>query len=154
LPWIEERKLFDQFHLDEPWDSPHNRALVQQMPAVYADPALANLAREGKTTYVVPVGPGTVFDTKEGTTFREISDGMSKTVLIVEVPPERAVIWTKPEDWEVDMAHPRRGIERTDRDYFVGAWCDGSAQAMPTDVKSDVLRANLTRAGGELVDWP
>ncbi|MEX2091811.1 MAG: DUF1559 domain-containing protein [Pirellulales bacterium] len=157
LPYLEQDNLYAlyaQFHLDEPWDSPHNLTLVKFFPSNYSDPAHPELAREGKTTYVVPVGPGTVFDTKDGIAFREITDGSSKTIMIVEVPPENAVIWTKPEDWEVDMAHPLRGLERTDRDYFVGAWCDGSGRAMPTDVKSDVLRANLTRAGGELVDRP
>jgi RNA polymerase sigma factor (sigma-70 family) len=28
--------LFKAFHLDEPWDSPHNKALLERMPAVFA----------------------------------------------------------------------------------------------------------------------
>ena len=28
LPYLDEQKLFDEFHLNEPWDSPHNRALI------------------------------------------------------------------------------------------------------------------------------
>lgn len=157
LPYLEQdtqNNLYSQFHLDEPWDSPHNLKLSKVPVEAYSDPAHPELAREGKTTYVVPVGTGTVFDTKEGVTFREIKDGSSKTILLVEVPPERAVIWTKPEEWEVDLQNPLRGLERADHDYFVAAWCDASTQVIPTDVKPDVLRANLTRAGGEVVDRP
>src|SRR3954466_9783237 len=38
LPFIEEEKLFQQFHLDEPWDSQHNLSLLPRMPATYAAP--------------------------------------------------------------------------------------------------------------------
>ncbi len=149
-------ELYKQFHLDEPWDSPHNRPLVEKMPAVYADPdpKLTQLAGEGKTTFQVPVGPETIFYHNEGTTIREISDGTSKTIALVEVTPQRAVVWTKPEDWEVDLAHPRQGVERTDRDFFLAAWCDGSVQSVPTSIDEKKLRALLTRAGGEVIDHP
>ncbi len=42
LPYLEDYDgrsrddLFKTFHLDEPWDSPHNKALLERMPAVYA----------------------------------------------------------------------------------------------------------------------
>ena len=30
LPYLEQQALYDRFHLDEPWDSPHNNALHQR----------------------------------------------------------------------------------------------------------------------------
>ena len=39
LPDLGERELYEQFHLDEPWNSPHNLVLVGRMPKVYAHPA-------------------------------------------------------------------------------------------------------------------
>jgi hypothetical protein len=37
LPWLDQNKLYHQFHLDEPWDSPHNRKLMEDnVPKVYA----------------------------------------------------------------------------------------------------------------------
>jgi hypothetical protein len=151
LPYMDERELYDQFHLDEPWDSPHNRELVKKMPKGFADPdsRLAGLASEGKTTYQVPVGPETVFHNKEGTKYKEIKDGTSSTILMVEVAPEQAVEWTKPVDWEVDLAHPLRRVTRTDRDYFAAARCDGSVMAVPVNSDEAKLRANLTRAGND-----
>src|SRR5438552_1781471 len=38
LPHIGEEKLYQEFHLDEPWDSPHNIDLLPGMPAIYAPP--------------------------------------------------------------------------------------------------------------------
>jgi hypothetical protein len=156
LPYLEasDAALYKQFHLDEPWDSPHNLALVKQMPDVYADPSYRELAREGKTTYQVPVGPGTIFDTETGVTFRDIVDGSSKTLLIVEVPPEDAVVWTKPDDWQVDMQDPLKGLSRQDRERIVAATSDAAVHTIPVKMEPDVLRAMLTRGGKETFDWP
>ena len=38
LPFLGQDALYRQFHLDEPWDSPHNRTLIDKMPAVYCLP--------------------------------------------------------------------------------------------------------------------
>jgi hypothetical protein len=151
LPYIEQEALYKQFHLNEPWDSPHNRQLIAKMPNLYADldPQGKKLAKEGKTTVEVPVGPETVFYKNEGTKLKEITDGTSQTILIVEVEPSRAVVWTKPEDWEVDMAHPRRGVERDDRNIFTAARCDGSVHAVPSNIDEKTLRALLTRGAGD-----
>jgi hypothetical protein len=154
LPYMEEGDLYKQFHLDEPWDSPHNRVLIEKMPESYADISLKQLANEGKTTYQVPTGPKTVFHTNAGTAIRDITDGTSQTILLVEVEPQRAVVWTKPEDWGVDMEHPRRGVDRDDRKIFVAARCDGSVHAVPTSIDEKMLRALLTRAGREVIDQP
>ena len=61
LPFLDQKALYDQFHLDEAWDSPHNRALVSKMPEVFHCPAeKAALAAEGKTRYLGARGAGTV----------------------------------------------------------------------------------------------
>src|SRR5262249_52037192 len=36
LPFLEQGNLYQQFKLNEPWDSPHNRTLLTRMPPVYA----------------------------------------------------------------------------------------------------------------------
>jgi hypothetical protein len=156
LPFLDAEDLYKQFHLDEPWDSPHNRTLISKMPDIYADPDsnLNQLASEGKTTFQVPTGPETVFYKNAGTTYREIPDGTAKTILLIEVEPQRAVEWTKPDDWQVDMTHPRQGLEQKDRKRFVAGWCDGHISTISTDVDEAKLRAALTRKGGEDVELP
>jgi hypothetical protein len=151
LPFIEQDALYKQFHLDEPWDSPHNRQLIAKMPDLYADPDAQGkkLAKEGKTTYQVPVGSQTVFYNSAGARMSEIKDGTSQTILMVEVEHSRAVVWTKPEDWEVDMEHPLRGVAREDRNIFTAARCDGSVFAVANNINEAKLRALLTRAAGD-----
>ena len=36
LPYLEENELYLSFKLDEPWDSPHNKPLLERMPYLYA----------------------------------------------------------------------------------------------------------------------
>ena len=60
LPYLESSPLYSRFHLDEPWDSPHNLALLDPMPMVYACPSDRN-RKPGMTGYQVVVGPATAF---------------------------------------------------------------------------------------------
>src|SRR5262249_24965534 len=59
LPFIEQGPVYKQFHLDEPWDSPHNSSLLSQMPKVYASPTDPSQAN---THYLVFDSPGCAFD--------------------------------------------------------------------------------------------
>ena len=71
LPYLDQQQaLYDEFHLDEPWDSPHNKALIAKMPAVYACPSVPGLAESGKTTYLGPRGEKTIFPGPEGSRSR------------------------------------------------------------------------------------
>ena len=114
LPYLGEVELYEQFRHNEPWDSEHNRTLINRMPDIYA--INKNLADAGRTTLVVPSGEGTIFDRQVGTKTREIRDGTSKTIAMVEVDPVNAVIWTKPDDWHVDFQDPFNGVRSSNRD--------------------------------------
>jgi hypothetical protein len=153
LPYIGEKALYDQFRLNEPWDSPHNLPLVKRMPEMYRDPnpRIAALAGEGKTTFQVPVGPETIFNKNEGARFSEVIDGPARTIMLVEVVPERAVEWTKPADWEVDMQNPLDGVKRTDRDRITAGFGDGHVEAMRQSIDPKAFRTLLTRAGKDSV---
>jgi Protein of unknown function (DUF1559) len=35
LPFLEQANLYEEFRLDEPWDSEHNKKLLEKMPRVY-----------------------------------------------------------------------------------------------------------------------
>jgi len=168
LPYLGQQSLYDQFHLDEPWDSEHNKKLIDKMPDVLKDAELHSALRNqrlapGFTTYVVPIGAGLVFGRKEGTAFREIKDGTSKTIMIVEVTPDRAVPWTKPADWDVAKitrdpktftivsGDPLKGVRRSDRQGFTTTFCDGSVRTIGNDIDPSTFWKLLTRDGGEVV---
>jgi hypothetical protein len=156
LPFMGEMELYKQFHLDEPWDSPHNRKLVAKMPKAFADPdpKLKQTIAAGKTTYQLPVAAETIFFNKEGTLYRDITDGTANSILVVEVAPSQAVEWTKPEDWDVNIQEPLKGVERDDRAVFIVAFADGHIEAIPVNVDFKKLRGLLTRGGHEVFDWP
>ena len=111
LPYIEQDALYKEFHLDEPWDSPHNKALIDRIPPTYRCPAGSRKRADlGKTTYLVPRGASTIFPGPEGVKIQKVTDGTSNTIFVVDAGNERAVPWTKPEDWEVDPGIDLKGI--------------------------------------------
>ncbi|MBN2292174.1 MAG: DUF1559 domain-containing protein, partial [Pirellulales bacterium] len=144
LPFINEADLYKQFRLDEPWDSEHNKKLIAKMPAIYA--GSGSQIQEGKTNYLVPVGKGTIFDNQIGTRLKDIVDGSSHTIMIVESDPERSVVWTKPEDFKYNEANPLSGFGKLHSGVFLVAFADGAVKSIATtvDLKSflDMLRIN------------
>src|SRR5262249_23416572 len=62
LPYIEQRELFGEFKLDEPWDSPHNLALLPKMPLLYQPYRGGSADPPGYTFYQVFVGKGAAFE--------------------------------------------------------------------------------------------
>ena len=69
LPYLEGDDLYSEFHLDEPWDSEHNKKLLSRMPAVFRDPD-SKLAAQGKTNYLTVRGEKTVFSGEKPIAFR------------------------------------------------------------------------------------
>jgi prepilin-type processing-associated H-X9-DG protein len=151
LPFVEQNKLYEQFHLDEPWDSEHNRKLIEKMPEVFGCPASKHPQEKGLSTYRVMSGEGTVFPGHEGIPIKEIKDGTSNTIQIVEVDDDHAVIWTKPEGLPLDPENPLRGLGGQFQGGFNVAMCDGSVHFVPQSIDPAVLRARFTRSGGEPV---
>lgn len=156
LPHLGEEELYKQFHLDEPWDSPHNRTLIAKMPPVFACPSGAGRAEKGMTTYWVPVGEKTMFGGKQGTAIRDIRDGAANTIMLVEVGPEEAVVWTKPDDLQTDPANSFPGVRRLRGLHgggFNAVFCDGHVKFMKMkDIDPKKLRAMFTHDGGEPID--
>jgi hypothetical protein len=153
LPFLEQNELYKQFHLDEPWDSEHNKPLIAKLPDVFS-PDSSKLREEGKTTLLVPVGKQTVFGPPEGMAIRDITDGTSNTILIVNADWSRAVEWTRPEDLNVDGVDAKRILSGLRKDGFACAFADGSVRVIRPNFSSELLHALLTRNGGEPIAWP
>lgn len=154
LPFVGELALYDKFRLDEPWDSEHNRTLIEKMPAVYAS-AAPDRQQAGKTRFVFPRHSNAMHsDPQQGAKFRDVTDGLSNTIMVVVADPENAVTWTKPDDLEIDMELPRRG-------WFAGmdgqvsiALADGSIARLPIDATNEQVARLLTRNGNEVIESP
>jgi hypothetical protein len=147
LPWLEANSLYKEFHLDEPWDSEHNRKLIERMPPSYLNPDTGYL-HSGRTRYLAPVGENLAFPPNNAISFKDFTDGTVRTILVVEADADHAVIWTKPDDIEVDLENPTRGLTNG-KTTFNTAFTDGSTHVIPGSIKPETLRAMFTRNGGE-----
>lgn len=152
LPFVEAGPLYEQFHLDEPWDSEHNSKLIAQMPPVFKDPGV--VTPEGTTVYQAVVGDDFAFKPEGPTHFREITDGLSNTIAVVETDVASAVPWTKPDDVEIDMEDPLNHMGKTRPNGFLVGIMDGSVKFISNTIDLDIFRAMLTRAGGERFQFP
>jgi hypothetical protein len=152
LPHINEEDLYKAFKLDEPWDSPHNMALVPRMPKVYQSP-YSKLAGEGKTTYQAIKAPGSVLYSPKPLNLSGIPDGSSNTALIVEMADDKAVIWTKPEDAALDK-DPLQGVHITSGKVFLLGMGDGSIAQAPANTPAETLRCLYDSQEGKPVFLP
>ncbi len=152
LPYIEQDHLYKQFHLDEPWDSEHNKKLLDQMPPIFASP-LAGKLPAGSTTYLVPAGASTIFRAATGLKIQQVTDGTSNTILGFDAPAAAAVPWTKPDDWTYDpqAKDPLAGFF-SGNEETLALFADGSVQSLAPKLKPETLKAMLTADGGEAVE--
>jgi hypothetical protein len=161
LPFVEQQALYEQFHLDEPWDSEHNKKLIAQMPRIYFAPG--SELQDGRTVYLTPTGKGTINPPRDenarndqgkfptGIRFRDILDGTSNTIMVVEASDKIAVPWSKPADYQLDPKAPTADLIGLHKKGFQASLCDGSVQFISEFVDVGVLNALFTRAGGEIV---
>ena len=156
---VENAALHDRFHLDEPWDSPHNRELIPLMPDLYKVPG--KYKGDYKTTYLAVTQtvpevqnrehrPATVFG--QGTAKRRLSDigdGRAETIMVVEANEEKAVIWTQPSDWDVDFTCPKRGVGGLRSGGFLALFADCSTRFIPNAVSDEDLNFLLLCNDGQ-----
>jgi hypothetical protein len=169
LPFLEQESIYRSFHLDEPWDSPHNKKLLLAVK-VYLQPG--EVPREPYAThYQVLDGPGAAFDSdprnglipfgdpklglqqsKNVTRINTFLDGTSNTILIAEA--RDPVPWTQPVDLRWDPKGPLPKLGLFDGDFNV-AMADGSTHTVHKGVSEQTLRAAITANGGEILgqDW-
>jgi hypothetical protein len=150
LPFLEQVSLFNQFNLDEPWDSPHNKPLLESIPKCYTlEMGRNDIA--GLTHYQAVVGPGTAFEQK---------DLAGSLLLVVEAAAP--VPWSKPVDlvYAPDKPLPELGglfqqpihlwcYEIGRREGFNACFGDGTVRFIRSDTDERTLRGLITGNGGE-----
>ena len=148
LPFIEQQELYKQYNRNEPWDSDNNKKVLAKIPPVYRNPnAPANTTF---SSYLALVGKTTALgDSENGTKFRDILDGTSNTVMLVEV--QRKIPWTKPADISFDpdgKLPDLKGFHKGGSHVGIG---DGSVRFVAASIDKTILKALFTRDGGEVI---
>jgi len=150
LPFLDENELYSEFRLDEPWDSPNNLSLLSKMPKFYAPPTGKPPKEPFATYYQVFVGPSAAFEDKTTFTFASFTDGTSETILVIEAA--EPVPWTKPEDLPFAPGQPLPELGGLSKFGTQATFADGSVHFIPRDTDEKIIRALITRNGGEPID--
>jgi hypothetical protein len=150
LPYIEQNSLYQQFKLDEPWDSPNNIRLLSQMPRTYMLPGQTDPT---VTHYQVFVGPGTMFDpAKQRIKITDIQDGTSNTIAAVEAAVP--VPWTKPDDLPFPPPGQIASLLKWRGNYALVLMADAAVRPLSNTVTETNLRNAITINDGVAVSLP
>jgi hypothetical protein len=153
LSYIDQGNLYNQFHLDEPWDSEHNKKLLSQMPEIYKSPG-SKVVDQWKTNYLAVRGKDSVISSATPNTIASIADGTSRTIVTVEVSDARAVEWTRPDDFEFNPKNPIEGLVGLREGCFVAGTADCSVTFVPSSKNADILNGWFNKSDGKSVDVP
>jgi prepilin-type processing-associated H-X9-DG protein len=166
LPFLEGDEFYSRCRLEEPWDSPHNRALaggigfgMDGVHPLYHCPSESS-SDNFDATYVTFVGEKAYSPGARPRTFKEITDGLSNTIWLGEMA-DSGIPWMEPRDLQFDemsfkigdrghpsirSAHPAGGANVS--------FLDGSVRWLNENTDSAIIRALITVAGGEANELP
>ena len=169
LPFLGAVQLYQQFHLDEPWDSEHNKTLTALMPQAFQ---CRDVVDRERTLYLAATGPKALFPqgkADDGRKFGEaagnnrawarkvsyahITDGTANTIMVVEADPGQAIIWTKPDDLNFDPTAPTKGLEDLRTTGFYALLGDGNVRFIRHTLDPDVLRHLFDPQDGATEPW-
>lgn len=182
LPGIGEQKMIDAYDRNEPWDSPKNLAAMNKSVAKFEclsdSPAVPG---SPYTNYFAIIGPETAWPAERGLPLSEITDGRSRTILLLDVagwdvPLSEPRDLTYDEAFNILVGNPRPSNRFATISYgpvahhhpgsfgrfykrgealpgINAAFADGTVRFLPVPLPDDMAKALLTANAGDEVDW-
>ena len=150
LPHLDKAALYHKLDLTKPWDDPVNAEVFKQQLGVYGCSSAP--IPQGQTTYLAVVTADSCLQPNQPRPLSEIKDGISSTIVVIEVPHDHAVPWMSPQDASESLllnlgdkpkvAHPggRHAL-----------LCDGTVRFISKDLAVETFKALLTVNGGETI---
>jgi hypothetical protein len=137
LPYLGEQAIYDDYDFAEPWDGPNNSKLAGRIPGVFVCPG--RMHTPTTTNYLGIFGADTLWQGDNPVSIRQIWDGTSNTIALVEVA-ESDIQWMEPRDYPYGSDPPMS------RHRHVGA-ADGSVRSILLDAA--VFQKACTISGRE-----
>lgn len=172
LPLFSEHGLRSRYDNGSAWNAVVNGPVATTSVPFYHCPSNRRPQDvEGRfySDYLLPSGQGALFEGQAvGAAIREITDGMSNTIMIVE-SCGRQVVWTQPRDVDVGEARidvngpgPAEGTSSSLLSSYhpagggmaYAAFADGAVREISPRTTPEVLKALLSPRGDESVDIP
>ncbi|MEZ5941727.1 MAG: DUF1559 domain-containing protein [Planctomycetaceae bacterium] len=165
LPYMDQEPLFREYDQSAEWDAALNQPVAKTRIDYLMCPAVPKETQEGEypyTAYVVPVGTNAGWQEQRNLGFKEIEDGTSNTIAVVEACGQM-IPWAEPRDiplpgTTIGMNLPGREPHRSEgmmSAYHRGGayilFFDGSVRRFDEDVDPAIIEALLTPNGGEVI---
>lgn len=144
LPFLDQMPMYDEYDFSQPWNSPQNLAITQNIPQAYVCPTSPN---SRNAHYVLITGKGTCFEGAESIKVSDITDGSSNTLLVVEAH-DSPIPWSEPRDLDVSTLGHATGNPSSDhRGGFHVLYSDGRVLFVHDSIPPDQLKARITPNG-------
>jgi hypothetical protein len=146
LPYLGLQSLYESFHLNEPWDSPHNIALLAKIPGVFQSPERFDT----NTNYLaLSLGGSTILQERRKIWPSNVEDGIENTLALVEVDEDRAVPWTKPTEFPLDPVKPLKSLGSLRENGMFVVWSNGTASWIDGAVDPKLFEKACTIDSGD-----
>ena len=147
---------YDRYRFDEAWNSPTNAGLARPMPHIYRCPSDEREGFGGLewTSCLAIIGDRTCWPGDGSVSIREITDGTSNTLLVVE-SHNSGIHWMEPRDLHVGQMATTinppggQGISSFHKGGAHVILADGSLQYISEKTDPEVLRRLIERDDGE-----
>lgn len=152
LPFLGYEDLYQEFALNQPWDSPLNLTLIKKMPQVFCSNNSPDAFGNKQPNFVLITGNKTMFPMGKPMGYKQVAD--TPTLLIVETL-NGLNAWSEPGDIDLPLSGPSLGnipmtsIGGLHTKVALGIDTQGNAVIIPRSTTTAELDALITPNSGD-----